>query len=143
LHKCWSAARKNTLGKVANKNDRNGARALAELLYRGTLKPVYHGGHGVRTLKELPQLSGHHAGSDAGDESTEAIYRSWVIPCAVQQVYAPRYRTEWPAKIAESGMCRRAEFYYQQLDALAALRQQADLKERVHFDTEHLKQQAA
>jgi transposase len=40
-------------------------------------------------------------------------------------VYAPRYRTEWLAKIAEGGVRRRAEFYYQQFDALAALRQQA------------------
>jgi hypothetical protein len=40
----------------------------------------------------------------------KAIYRSWAIPCAGQQVYAPRYR---------------AELYYQQFDALATLRQQA------------------
>jgi transposase len=38
---------------------------------------------------------------------------------------APRYRTEWLAKITEGGVCRRAELYYQQFDALAALRQQA------------------
>lgn len=44
---------KNTLGKVGKKNDRNDARETAELLYRGKLKPVYHGEHGVRTLKEL------------------------------------------------------------------------------------------
>jgi transposase len=37
--------RKNTLGKVGNKNDRNDARELAELLYRNKLKPVYHGEH--------------------------------------------------------------------------------------------------
>jgi transposase len=55
----------------------------------------------------------------------KAIYRSWAI-CAGQQVYAPRYRAEWLAKIAESGVRRRApKFYYQQFDALAALRQQA------------------
>jgi hypothetical protein len=55
----------------------------------------------------------------------KAIYRSWAIPCAGQQVYAPRYRTEWLAKIREGGVRRRAELYYQQFDALAALRQQA------------------
>jgi hypothetical protein len=54
----------------------------------------------------------------------KAIYRSWAIPCAGQQVYAPRHRSEWLAKINEPGVCRRAEFYYQQLDALAALRQE-------------------
>ena len=45
--------RKNTLGKVANKNDRNDARELAELLWRSKLTPVYHGEHGVRTSMAL------------------------------------------------------------------------------------------
>jgi hypothetical protein len=45
--------RKNTLGKVANKDDRNDARELAELLWRSKLTPVYHGEHGVRTSKAL------------------------------------------------------------------------------------------
>jgi len=35
-----------------------------------------------------------------------------------------RYRSEWLGKISEAGVRRRAEFYYQQLDALRALRQQ-------------------
>jgi transposase len=53
----------------------------------------------------------------------KAIYRGWAIPCAGQQVYAPRYRTEWLVKIEEAGVRRRAELYYQQFDVLAALRQ--------------------
>src|SRR6202022_5199811 len=54
----------------------------------------------------------------------KAIYRSWAIPCTGKQVYAPRHRAEWLGKIGELGVRRRAEFYYQQLDALRALRQQ-------------------
>jgi transposase len=54
----------------------------------------------------------------------KAIYRSWGIPCAGKQVYAPRHRAEWLAKISEVGVLRRAEFYYQQLDALRPLRQE-------------------
>jgi hypothetical protein len=54
----------------------------------------------------------------------KAIYRSWGIPCAGKQVYAPRHRAEWLAKITEVGVLRRAEFYYQQLDALKSLRQE-------------------
>jgi len=54
----------------------------------------------------------------------KAIYRSWGIPCTGKQVYAPRYRAEWLAKISEAGVRRRAELYYQQLDALRPLRQQ-------------------
>src|SRR5256885_3477944 len=54
----------------------------------------------------------------------KAIYRSWGIPCTGKQVYAPRHRAEWLGKISELGVRRRAEFYYQQLDALRALRKQ-------------------
>jgi transposase len=54
----------------------------------------------------------------------KAIYRSWAIPCTGKQVYAPRHRAEWLGKISEVGVRRRAEFYYQQLDALRALRQE-------------------
>jgi transposase len=39
-------------------------------------------------------------------------------------VYAPHHRAEWLGKISESGVRRRAEFYYQQLDALCLLRQE-------------------
>jgi transposase len=54
----------------------------------------------------------------------KALYRSWAIPCAGQRVYAPRYRSEWLAKITQAGVRRRAEIYYQQLDALRSLREQ-------------------
>jgi hypothetical protein len=52
------------------------------------------------------------------------LYRSWAIPCAGKEVYAPRHRAEWLGKISESGVRRRAELYYQQLDALCLLRQE-------------------
>ena len=118
--------RKTGLGKVRNRNDRNDARELAELLYRNKLDPVYHGEQGLRTLKELAR--GYLAITrDLTRVMTrvKAIYRSWGIPCAGQQVYAFRHRTEWLAKLSEVGVHRRAEFYYQQFDALAALRQEA------------------
>jgi transposase len=54
----------------------------------------------------------------------KAIYRSWAIPCAGKQVYAPRHRAEWLGRSPKPGVRRRAEFYYQQLDALRSLRQQ-------------------
>jgi transposase len=118
--------RKNALLKAGNKNDRIDARKLAELLYMNKLNPVYHGGAGVRTLKELAR-SYLAVTRDLTRVMSrlKAIYRSWAIPCAGQQVYAPRYRGEWLAKITEAGVRRRAELYYQQFDALAALRQEA------------------
>src|SRR5437879_9821446 len=117
--------RRNALLKDGNKSDRIDARKLAELLYLNKLKPVYHGEHGMRTLKELVR-SYLTITKDLARVMTrvKAIYRSWGIPCTGKQVYAPRHRAEWLGKISELGVRRRAEFYYQQLDALRALRKQ-------------------
>ena len=118
--------RKNALLKAGNKNDRIDARKLAELLYLNKLDPIYHGEAGVRTLKELARsYLAITRDLTRVMSRLKAIYRSWAIPCAGQQVYAPRYRAEWLAKITEAGVRRRAELYYQQFDALAALRQEA------------------
>ena len=89
------------------------------------LKPVYHGEHGLRMLKELSR-SYLTISKDLGRvmNRLKALYRSWAIPCAGTQVYASRYRAEWLGKIREAGVRRRAELYYQQLDALRLLRQQ-------------------
>jgi transposase len=117
--------RKNALLKAGNKNDRIDARKLADLLRTGLLSPVYHAENGIRTLKELA----HSYLALTRDVTRvmnrlKAIYRSWAIPCAGQRVYAPRYRSEWLGKIIEAGVRRRAEIYYQQLDALRSLREQ-------------------
>ena len=45
--------RRNALLKDGSKSDRIDARKLAELLHANKLQLVYHGEHGVRTLKEL------------------------------------------------------------------------------------------
>src|SRR6266852_7723119 len=45
--------RRNALLQEGNKSDRIDARKLAELLYLNKLRSVYHGDHGLRTLKEL------------------------------------------------------------------------------------------
>jgi transposase len=117
--------RKNALLKVGNKSDRIDARKLAELLYLDRLKPVYHGEHGVRALKELSRSYLAISGDQARVMTRiKALYRSWAIPCAGKQIYAAQHRSEWLGKIHESGVRRRAEFYYQQLDALRGLRQQ-------------------
>ena len=116
--------RRNALLRAGNHNDRVDARKLAELLYLNELNPVYHGEHGLRTLKEVAR-SYLTITRDLTRVMArlKAIYRSWAIPCAGEQVYAPRYRAEWLAKITEDGVRRRAEHYYQHFDALAALRQ--------------------
>ena len=117
--------RKNSLLKAGNKSDRIDARKLADLLRTGLLSAVYHGDNGLRTLRELAR-SYLAVTQDLTRvmNRLKALYRSWAIPCAGQQVYAPRYRSEWLGKITEVGVRRRAELYYQQLDALALLHQQ-------------------
>ena len=117
--------RKNALLKVGNKSDRIDARKLAELLRSNLLRSVYHGEHGVRTLKELSRSYLAISGDLARVMTRlKAVYRSWAIACTGKQVYAPRYRAQWLGKISEVGVRRRAEFYYQQFDELRSLRQQ-------------------
>ena len=118
--------RKAALLKDGNKSDRIDARKLAELLRTNQLKPVYHGEHGVRTLKEL----GRSYLTLTQDVTRvmnriKALYRSWAIPCSGTTVYAPRHRAEWLAKIGEPGVRVRAERLYQQLDVLQPVRQAA------------------
>jgi transposase len=117
--------RKNALLKVGNKNDRIDSRKLAELLPSNLLRSVFHEDTGLRTMKELAR-SYMTITKDLTRVMVrlKAIYRSWAIPCAGQQVYAPRHRAAWLEKLTEAGVRRRAEMYYQQLDALLLLHQQ-------------------
>ena len=117
--------RKNASMREGNQSDKIDARRLAELLRLNHLSSVYHGDHGLRTLKELVR-SYLTITQDLSRVMTrvKAIYRSWAIPCSGKQVYAPRHRATWLGKISEAGVRRRAEFYYQQLDALRCLRQE-------------------
>jgi len=118
--------RKAALLKEGNKSDRIDARKLAELLRTNQLKPVYHGEHGIRTLKEL----GRSYLTVSKDVTLtmnriKSLYRSWAIPCPGTTVYAPRHRLEWLAKIVQPGVRVRAEHLYEQLDNLQPIRQQA------------------
>jgi transposase len=115
--------RRNALLKEGSKSDKVDARKLAELLRTGMLRPVYHGEHGLRTLRELAR-SYQTIGKDLTRvmNRLKALYRGWGIACAGTQVYAPRNREEWLHKIEHAGVRRRAEVLYQQLDGLQALR---------------------
>ena len=103
--------RKNASMREGNQSDKIDARRLAELLRLNHLSPVYHGEHGLRSLKELVR-SYLTITKDLVRVMTrvKAIYRSWAIPCTGKQVYAPRHRAEWLGKIGELGVRRRAEF---------------------------------
>jgi transposase len=114
--------RKNALLKEGSKSDKIDARKLADLLRGGYVRPVYHGENGIRTLKELSR-SYLTISKDLSRvmNRLKALYRSWAIACAGTSVYAPRHRGAWLGKITEAGVRRRAEFFYQELDALREL----------------------
>jgi transposase len=116
----------NALLKEGSKNDKVDARKLADLLRSGLLRPVYHGEHGLQTLKELSR-SYLILSKDLARvmNRLKALYRSWGIACAGSQVYAARYREEWLNKIKQAAVRRRAELFYQQLDGLEVLRRRA------------------
>src|SRR5271169_4303065 len=132
--------RRNALLKEGSKSDKVDARKLAELLRTGMLRAVYHGENGLRTLRELGR-SYQTLSKDLTRvmNRLKALYRGWGIPCAGNQVYAPRYREEWLNKIAQAGVRRRAELLYQQLDGLQALRREV----RPELLAESRKQKAA
>jgi len=135
--------RKNALLNDGNKGDKTDARKLAELLRGNFLKPVYHGETGIGTLKELTR-SYLAISKDLIRvmNRLKALYRSRGIACGGTLVYAPRQRSEWLGTITEAGGRRRAEHFYQELDALQALRQEVrrDLlaESRKHSATELL-----
>src|SRR5260370_22294310 len=140
-----SDQRNNSVLIACNKNDRIDVRKMADLLRTGLLSAVYHGENGLRTLQELAR-SYLAVTQDLTRvmNRLKAVYRSWAIPCTGQQVYAPRYRSEWLSKITEAGVRRRAELYYQQIDPLRVFRPQARKKllgeGRKHSATKLLRQ---
>jgi hypothetical protein len=87
------------------------------------LRPVYHGEHGLRTLRELAR-SYQTISQDLNRvmNRIKALYRGWGIACGGTQVYAARYREEWFHKIEPVGVRRRAQLLDQQLDGLQTQR---------------------
>jgi hypothetical protein len=98
------------------------ARKLSELLRGGLLRAVYHGEHGLRTLRELARSYEVISKDLRVMNRIKALYRGWGIPCTGTQVYGRRHREQWLQKINEAGVRRRAELFYQQLDGLQVLR---------------------
>src|ERR1700746_592091 len=118
--------RKNALMRDGNQNDRADARNLAELLRTNQVKAVYHGKHGIRTLRELARsYSTLTKESPRVMNRIKSVSRSGPMPCAGTSVYSRRHRAEWLAKLVEPGVRIRAEHLYQQLDSLEPGRQAA------------------
>jgi transposase len=118
--------RRNKLLTAGNKSDRVDARKLAELLRNGSLRAVYHGDKGVRTLKELVRNYDCLV-SDATrvKNRLKALFRGRAIACSDHQVYRRDQRAQWLQKLHEPGAKQRAHSLYEQLAALKPLRHEA------------------
>lgn len=116
----------NHLLKSGNKSDRVDARKLAQLLRAGMLRPVYHGEHGTRTLKELVR-SYECLVSDTTrvKNRIKAIYRGRGVRTSGRAVYQASQRELWLRKIDSAGLRLRAEFLFRQLEQLQLLRREA------------------
>jgi transposase len=109
-----------------NKSDQVDANKLAVMLRMGSLRAVYHGQAGVRTLKELV----HSYESLVSDMTRvmnriKAIYRATGIPCQGTSVYKSCHREQWLSELQEAGARRRAQYLYRELDTLKQLRREA------------------
>jgi transposase len=118
--------RHNKLLQSGNKNDRVDAQKLAELLRNGSLRAVYHGDNGVRTLKELVRTYDCLVSDTTRVMNRlKAIYRGRAIACGGHDIYRQDRREQWLAKLPERGAKQRAGFLYRQLAAMKPLRHEA------------------
>lgn len=114
------------IDRRGNKSDRIDARELADLLRCGRLSAVYHQDCGLRALEELARTYlALTQDQTRVMNRIKALYRSWAVPCAGKNCYTPRQREAWLSRLPQAAVRRRAGFYYQQLDHLQILRQQA------------------
>jgi transposase len=118
--------RHNKLLHSGNKSDRVDARKLAELLRHGSLRAVYHGEHGTRTLKELVR-SYECLVEDLTrvKNRLKAIFRARAISSRGRLFYQATERQKWLQQLAEPGARLRAELLYRQLDELKPLHREA------------------
>src|SRR5216684_2051375 len=96
--------RQNQLLASGNKSDRIDAQKLAELLRNGSLRAVYHGDNGVRTLKELVRnYDCLVSDTTRVMNRLKAIFRGRAIACGGHDIYRSDRRAQWLAKLSEAG----------------------------------------
>jgi hypothetical protein len=112
--------------KQGNKGDTADADRLSELLRRGGLRAVYHGGAQAATLKELTRTYQNLVeDSTRTMQRLKALFRARAIATPGRRVYQPEQRGEWLTKLSDRGVRFRAETLYAQLDLLRELRPRA------------------
>lgn len=117
--------RKNALLKSGSKSDAIDARKLAELLRADLLSPVYHG---ESSGLELQQVTRSY--TLLTEDTTrvmgrlKAVFRGQAVSCAGKKLYGKLHRQEYLTQLGTGGLRKRAEYLYQELDALQALRRE-------------------
>ena len=113
--------------RQGNKGDQVDADHLSELLRRGGLRAVYHGGGADRAaLKELTRTY-----SNMVEDSTrvmlrlKALFRARAVRTPGKRVYNPAKREQWLAKLPDRAARLRAEMLYTELELLRELRPKA------------------
>jgi transposase len=117
----------NTRGERegGNKNDRLDADRLCERLRLGSLKPVFHGGKSLLTLKELVRNYNNLVeDSTRVMQRIKALFRARAILTPGVSVYRLSQRQQWLSRL-ESGARVRAATLLAQLDVLLELRPKA------------------
>lgn len=125
--------RENRSGASRNKNDRIDALRLSEWLYKGTLKPVYHGERSTRELESAVRTYQCLVSDQTRVKNRlKAIFRSQAIPASGERPYHPAHRQLYLAKLTQPGLRQRARMLGAQLDALRPLLAEAKRALRRH-----------
>ena len=109
-----------------SKSDHQDAAELAELLRRGGLRAVYHGGPERMALRELARTY-RNLVEDATRVMLrlKALFRARGIRTSGRGVYRSEQKAEWLGKLSEAGVRFRAEALYAELAVLLDLRPKA------------------
>lgn len=111
------------LPERGSKNDRIDADRLADLLRRGSLKPVYHGSKSVLPLQELMRnYTALVQDSTRVMLRIKALFRARAIATPGQTVYGSRHRQEYLSQLHGRAVRLRAETLYAELDVMMKLR---------------------
>jgi transposase len=113
--------------RKGNKNDFIDTLKMANELRGGQLKPVYHGDHGTRPLKEL--VMGHWnlvRNSTRVKNRIKAVFRSRGISVRGGSVYQPENREDLLRKVVQPAAVERTLWLFDELDAIEELREKAE-----------------
>lgn len=111
--------RRNKLLESGSKSDDIDVEKLSELLYLKRLRPVYHGDHGTRALKELA----HNYEALVKDSTRvknrlKAVFRGRGINYKGEDIYDCEQKEVWLAQLTERGVRERTRQLYEQLEQL-------------------------